>query len=334
MSSLNSIAPEVEKAFPVSVLPQDHALADYPFPEAYLSTRDLDVAVQNVAGLRLPVLILGEPGTGKRSVAIRIHQLSPRSGGSMVEVECAQLSPEQCSFPSLLAAVRSSSKTKIGTVLFREVAKLDLTAQSRLYESLVEYLANTASEFSPGLVFTSSRNLEHEVRAGHFREDFYYQISYLSLRIPPLRHRRQDIAVLVDKFLAKYAALFGRGKPQISQSTLRFLADYAWPGNLRELEDAARTIAAVGDERVAVAALSAQRKAKRHNGKPVTASLREVSRAASRAAERELILKVLSRTQGNRKRAALDLKISYKALLYKLKQIETHEPSQAVEREL
>ena len=107
------------------------------------------------------------------------------------------------------------------------------------------------------------------------------------------------------------------------------------PGNLRELEDAARTIAAIGDDKVAVAALrTTQRTVRRQNGKAPVVSLKEASRAASRAAEKDLILKVLSKTQWNRKKAAEELKISYKALLYKLKQIGMHDPESIAEREV
>jgi two-component system response regulator AtoC len=334
MNSPNSSVQEVEKACPMSILSPNLLPDDVPLPTACSSSRILDMAAQDVAGSKTPVLILGEPGTGKRSLAFRIHQLSPRSDASMLQVECDQLLPERCSIADLVSEARSFSNNRIGTILFFEIAKLDLASQFRLYESLLEYLPEMPGEATPRLIFTSSHNLEHEVRAGRFREDLYYQISYTSLRIPPLRHRRQDISDLLDRFLIKYAALLGRPKPQISQSTVRFLSDYSWPGNISELEDAGRTIAALGDERVAMMAFSAQRKSKRQNGKAETVSLREVSRAASRAAEKDLILKVLSRTQGNRKRAALDLKISYKALLYKLKQIETRQPSPAVDREL
>jgi two-component system response regulator AtoC len=217
------------------------------------------------------------------------------------------------------------------------VAALDAAGQGRLHELLLQHFGRPeqTAGTQPKMIFTSHRNLEHEVRLGRFREDLYYQISGICLRIPPLRHRKDDISLLADRFLAKYAMLLHRPKPALTEPTIRFLAEYSWPGNVRELEDAARTIAAIGDDKVAIAALrSAQRSTRRQNGKTPLVSLKEASRAASRAAEKELILKVLSRTQWNRKRAAEEVKISYKALLYKLKQIGMNDPDSIAEREL
>ena len=149
-------------------------------------------------------------------------------------------------------------------------------------------------------------------------KNLYYLLSGVCLRLPPLRHRREDIPLLIEHFLERYSTLFGRSTPALSHSTSRFLVEYGWPGNVRQLEDAVKTIAAVGDERVAMVALRSSMLAQDSAHTP---SLKEKARAASRQAERELILKVLARTRWNRKRAAEELRISYKALLYKLKQI-------------
>ena len=125
---------------------------------------------------------------------------------------------------------------------------------------------------------------------------------------------------MVSFFLAKYASDFHRPVPALSAQTKQLFADYAWPGNLRELEDAAKAIVVLGDEALAMGGLRALlAKADRGNGDRI--SLKEAAKAASREAEKELILKVLTRTRWNRRRAAQELQISYKALLYKLKQI-------------
>jgi two-component system response regulator AtoC len=252
----------------------------------------------------------------------------------VAEIECADLTPELCKLNLGISVSDSENEPGVATILFHEVANLDAQCQATLYDSLVAQMGVERERVRrPKLIFTSSRNLEQEIRVGRFREDLYYQISGMCLRIPPLRHRKNDIGGLADLFVANYSTLLHRPKPVISEATLRFFAEYHWPGNVRELEDAARTIAAIGDDKVAIAALrSAQRTSKRPNGKPLSVSLKEASRAASRAAEKELILKVLSRTQWNRKRAAEELKISYKALLYKLKQIGMHEPDPVAER--
>jgi two-component system response regulator AtoC len=321
---------------PMAMAPKVPAL-DFQFLGESPAMRALEMAIRDVASSALPVLILGEPGTGKRSLGLKIHQLSPWSNVEVVEVECADLTPEQCTLnPGTGYVMGENRGAGVATILFHEVTNLDAQCQAKLYEALVEQMSvEEQNARRPKLIFTTNRNLEQEIRAGHFREDLYYQISGMCLRIPPLRHRKSDIGNLANRFVANYAALLHRPKPVISESTLRFFAEYYWPGNVRELEDAARTIAAIGDDKVAIAALrSAQRTSKRPNGKPLSVSLKEASRAASRAAEKELILKVLSRTQWNRKRAAEELKISYKALLYKLKQIGMHEPDPIAERGL
>jgi two-component system, NtrC family, response regulator AtoC len=162
--------------------------------------------------------------------------------------------------------------------------------------------------------------MEAEVRAGRFREDLYYRISGVTLRLPPLRQRREDIPQLASFFLAKFAADFDRPVPILSSQTKQLFSDYGWPGNLRELEDVAKAIVILGDEALAMDGLRALLiRPDRTNGDRV--SLKQAAKAASREAEKELILKVLTRTRWNRRRAAQELQISYKALLYKLKQI-------------
>jgi two-component system, NtrC family, response regulator AtoC len=167
----------------------------------------------------------------------------------------------------------------------------------------------------------SARDLERDVRNGIFREDLYYRLSGVCLRIPPLRQRKEDIPELMSFFLARYSEVFHRAAPELSAPTRQLFLDYSWPGNLRELEAAARAIVAVGDESVAMGGLRSTlvRSDNGTNGGRV--SLKDVARAASREAEKELILKALTRTRWNRRRAAQELQISYKALLYKLKQI-------------
>jgi DNA-binding NtrC family response regulator len=171
------------------------------------------------------------------------------------------------------------------------------------------------------LICGSARDLEEEVKAGNLREDLYYRISGVCLRLPPLRQRREDIPVLMEHFLRKYGQDFQRPVPSLSPETQRLFEEYSWPGNVRELENAAKAIVALGDETVAMGGLRAMllRPDLGSNGNRV--SLKQASRAASREAEKEIILRVLTRTRWNRRRAAVELQISYKALLYKLKQM-------------
>ena len=160
-----------------------------------------------------------------------------------------------------------------------------------------------------------------EVRAGNLREDLYYRISGVCLRLPPLRQRREDIAALTEHFLRKYAREFQRPVPALSEETHRLFQEYSWPGNVGELENAAKAIVALGDETIAMGGLRAMLMKPDLGSNGSRVSLKQASRAASREVEKEIILRTLTRTRWNRRRAAQDLQISYKALLYKLKQI-------------
>ena len=173
----------------------------------------------------------------------------------------------------------------------------------------------------PRFICGTSRELEPEVKAGKFREDLYYGISGVCLRMPPLRQRKEDIPVLRDWFIAAAARDFCRAVPVLSPETQNFFLEYNWPGNIRELKDAARAIVALGDETLAMGGLRSLLRRVDRGGNGEKISLKDAARAASREAEREIILQVLTRTRWNRRRAAQELQISYKALLYKMKQI-------------
>ncbi len=272
--------------------------------------RGLEQAIADLADGAAPVLILGEAGVGKRTLAARLHHGSHRRSSGFEEVRCATLQSDFFSGDG-------GPYLERGTIYLNEIAELPAVCQEQLVG-----LCQRMNGHSPGirLMCSSKRQLDEEIRAGRLNADLYYHISGICLRVPPLRHRREDIPALSEHFFSKYGALLGRPDAKMSGTILRFFLDHAWPGNVRELENAVKTIVALGDERMALAALKAcLPQVRSRNGESV--SLKEAARAASRQAERELILKVLSRTRWNRKRAAQELHISYKALLYKLKQI-------------
>jgi two-component system response regulator AtoC len=260
-----------------------------------------------------PVLIRAEAGAGKRTAAERIHQMSIRRKQPFLALDCATLTVE------MLASTVSSSFRR-GTVLLEEVASLTPACQTKLMDVLENGKSLENGTSRARLVFTTARDLEGELAARRFREDLYYRVSGVCLRLPPLRQRREEIPQLVGFYLARYAAELGRRIPKMSAEAERRLKDYAWPGNLHELQDVAKAIVVLGDEALvlgglrALGVLSGGRTGAR-------VSLKEASKAASREAEKELILKALNKTRWNRRRAAQELQISYKALLYKLKQI-------------
>jgi DNA-binding NtrC family response regulator len=155
------------------------------------------------------------------------------------------------------------------------------------------------------------------------REDFYYFVSAVTLQIPPLRCRKSEVLSIADELLAQYSKQFDRPKPVLCKEIIEHLMGYAWPGNLTELQAAIKTFVAIGDQKISLAAIKAAAASGRPNENRRPLLLKEATRASSIQVERQLISEVLVSTGGNRKRAAVDLGISYKALLYKLKQIET-----------
>lgn len=280
------------------------------------SMRAVEVVMVELAQSKVPVLLLAEAGAGKRTIARRIHETSGHHDMEEFRIiGCAGLTPE--------SLVGSNGKTLFspGTVFLQEIGDLNSACQMKLFDALPQLEGNGKQSVPTRLICGSARDLEAEVRSGRFREDLYYRINGVCLRLPPLRQRREDIPSLVNFFLTKYAQDFRRPTPVLSAQTQQLFHDYAWPGNIRELEDAAKAIVALGDESVAMGGLRAMLTKSAASGNGEQVSLKQAARAASREAEKELILKVLTRTRWNRRRAALELQISYKALLYKLKQI-------------
>lgn len=281
------------------------------------SMRGVEAVMREVAQSEVPVLLLAERGAGKKATARRVHDLSRRKGQAFRVVSCATLDSDKFGDAAGRAGLLGE-----GTVFLEEVAELSGEGQAWLLQALTRGNANDGrSQSLSRLICGSARDLEAEVKVGNLREDLYYRISGVCLRLPPLRQRREDIPVLMEHFLEKYGRDFQRPVPALSDETHRLFQEYSWPGNVRELENAAKAIVALGDERVAMGGLRAMLLRPDLGGMGGRVSLKQASRAASREAEKEIILRVLTRTRWNRRRAAEELQISYKALLYKLKQI-------------
>ena len=278
------------------------------------SMRAVAAVIRELALGEVPVLLLAEYGAGKRTIARRIHESSSISKEEFRIVGSATLTPDRFEKDD-------DDLFRRGTIFLEEIGDLSPICQLKMLEMLPKVDENGNRRMQARLICGTVRDLEAEVRSGRFREDLYYRINGVCLRLPPLRQRKEDIADLMNHFLAKYAEDFHRPIPVLSADTRQLFHDYAWPGNIRELEDAAKAIVALGDEAVAMGGLRAMlMKSERTVGEE-RISLKQAARAASREAEKELILKVLTRTRWNRRRAAQQLQISYKALLYKLKQI-------------
>jgi two-component system, NtrC family, response regulator AtoC len=275
------------------------------------SMRAVEAVIGELAHSSVPVLLLGERGAGKRTIARRIHQSSAAAKSGFQNKACCELLPD---------AMKPESFTSSGTLYLDEICDLNSDCQKQLMQLLSKQEGNRSGHAGIRVICGSSGDLESKVRGRSFREDLYYRLSGVCLRIPPLRQRKEDIPQLMTFLLKRYSEEFRRPAPALSLQTQKLLLEYSWPGNLTELSAVARAIVAVGDESVAMNGLRTvlTRSSARLSEKT---SLKEAARAASREAERELILQVLTRTRWNRRRAAQELQISYKALLYKLKQI-------------
>lgn len=320
-------SPKVEDAAPERTL-ESHFFVNALSP----AIRALERIIEEIAPTDIPVLLVGESGTGKEVVALRVHQLSGRRREPFLKLVCTTLAPDLLEEPlhGNGEVGRAQELLSAGTLFLDEISELDAACQPKLLHVLPDGDALPhPGRVRARVISASRRDLEEAVRSGHFREELYYRINGVCLHLPPLRHRREDIPGLTDFFLTKYAAHFGRPQPSLSPETLCQLVDYSWPGNIRQLENVVKKIVALGDEEWAMADFrSPAPERPAGGGVRESLSLKQAARAASREAERELILKTLERTRWNRKRAARALQISYKALLYKLKQIGLEESAE------
>jgi len=290
------------------------------------AVQTLEGVVGEIARTNLPILLVGESGTGKEMFANRVHRLSQNCDGPLARIACASMTPSALVAELGIEATNGGDGVARdhGTVLFDEISDLDAACQ----RTLLCYLPDGDAQGRRGVlkarvISTTSRNLDQEMRAGRFRSELYYRINGVCLRLPALRDRKEDIPALTEFFLTKHAALYGRERQPLSLRTMNAFMSHSWPGNIRELENVVRKIVALGDEQLALADLNPKTAETKQARPPAngTYSLKAAARAASREAERELIMKALARTRWNRKRAAQELQISYKSLLYKLKQI-------------
>ena len=264
-------------------------------------------AIARIAESDCPVLIVGEHGVGKRSISAQIHAQSHRSRGNYTEIPSADADAQ---------IILTAFSTK-GTVYLTEIGDLSLDLQ----ELIISNYFRSGQAPNSRLLCGTSRELVEEIRSSRIREDFYYLISPVTLRISPLRCRKSEILSIADALLTQYSKQFDRPKPVLREEIVEFLMEHTWPENLRELQTAIKTFVAIGDQSISLAALKAAASTAKSNGRRKSLSLKDVTRAASAQIERQLISEVLVATGGNRKRAADELGISYKALLYKLKQV-------------
>jgi two-component system response regulator AtoC len=283
----------------------------------------LNTMIGEIARTEIPVIVLGESGTGKDAYASLIHRLSPNCKLPLKKINCSGVEPSEL-LAQVNESIRSLSNQDFpGTLYLDNIQELDLGCQRVLLSHLPDVDgAGSKNEACPRLISSTSKHLESEIETGRFLRELFFRLNGACLRLPPLRERREDIPNLTDFFLKKHASILKKNPSALNTKAMQTLDGYHWPGNIRELENVIRKIIVFGDVQTA---LNDLRPAKASNLKMSvngkSESLKVASRAASRQAERELIMQALERTRWNRKRAAQELQISYKSLLYKLKEI-------------
>ena len=331
--------------------------------------REVMTMIERVADAEVSVLISGESGVGKEVVARELHRRSVRRARPFVKVNCAALPADLLEselFGHERGAFTGAQATRIGkfefadegTILLDEIAEMPAALQAKLLHVLqdrefTKLGSNRPVSVDVRIIAATNRDLQAMMQAGRFREDLYYRLQVIEIRVPPLRERREEIQSLVEFFLRRYAARYGRPLVRPTASLRSALVNYAWPGNVRELENVVKRFVILQDESLVLADLQRARSNEVAPAVPVqvpadvaaapmpppvaaapvavqdapvdadtngTVKLPELARAAAMTAERDAIQRALDRYHWNRRKAAQLLGVSYKTLLNKMKE--------------
>jgi two-component system response regulator AtoC len=296
--------------------------------------------IEQVAAVRVPVLIRGESGSGKEILAAYLHRLSPWSSAPLVKVNCAAIPGtlleselfgyEKGSFTGAYSSRAGKFESANGgTIVLDEIADIDSGLQAKLLQVLQDGCFSRIGDLEERrvevrIVCITNRDIEAEIQRGSFREDLYYRINVVNVQMPPLRHRLDDLPLLTDYFVQHYAERFNRRPQPVPAAVLDRFRQHQWPGNIRELENYIKRYVILDSSESILSDLEERTRGPMVAGfqlPPVTDfSLKKFSKMASQQAEHYLILEALKNTRWNRKRAAELLGISYRALLYKIKE--------------
>jgi transcriptional regulator with PAS, ATPase and Fis domain len=302
--------------------------------------------IDEIAKTNIPILIKGESGTGKELLAQAVHFNSNRHEKPFIKVNCAAIPKglleselfgfEKGAFTG--AHLRKPGKFELangGTILLNDIGEIDFSIQAKLLQVLQD------GEFSrlggevdvrvdARVITTTKDHLENSMVEGRFREDLFFRINVMSITIPPLRDRKEQIPLFLQYFLDFYKMKYEKSIPPLSSITINAFIDYPWPGNIRELENMIKRIVLFGEEETILQVLNQKKMNDMtsqdwsnqffSNGIKGTGSLclKEIGKKAAEVAEKEIIQSTLQNTYWNRKEAAKLLHISYKALLYKI----------------
>jgi two-component system response regulator AtoC len=296
--------------------------------------------IEQVAAVRVPVLIRGESGSGKEVLAAYLHCLSPWSAAPLVKVNCAAIPGslleselfgyEKGSFTGAYSSRAGKFESANGgTIVLDEIADIDSGLQAKLLQVLQDGCFSRIGDLEERrvevrIICITNRDIEDEIQRGSFREDLYYRINVVNVQMPPLRHRLDDLPLLTDYFLQHYSERFNRRPQPVPAAMLERFRQHQWPGNIRELENYIKRYVILDSAESILSDLEERTRGPMVAGfqlPPVTDfSLKKFSKMASQQAEHYLILEALKTTRWNRKRAAELLGISYRALLYKIKE--------------
>ncbi|HEX5068782.1 MAG TPA: sigma-54 dependent transcriptional regulator [Vicinamibacterales bacterium] len=334
--------------------------------------------VDRIADSDVTVLLRGESGVGKEVIARELHRRSSRRTKPFVKVNCAALPADLLEselFGHEKGSFTGAGATRIGkfefaqhgTILLDEISELPAALQAKLLhvlqdDQITKLGSNRAIDVDVRVIAATNQNLEAMMRAGTFREDLYYRIQVIEVRLPPLRERREEILAFVEFFLIKYAAAYRRPPVKPSDALLRQLVDYAWPGNVRELENMMKRFVVLQDENFIHSELSRLTQDQQAAAAPVApvyappvdpvvppitrrdadgedvdddaevnvgdgVDLQALVKGAVLRLERDAIEQALIRFRWNRRKAASHLRVSYKTLLNKMKECGITDPT-------
>jgi two-component system response regulator AtoC len=297
--------------------------------------------VERAAGLNVPILVLGESGTGKEVLARFIHERSPWNQGPFVKVNCPAIPGtlieselfgfQKGAFTGAHAAKPGRIEMAQGGTLFLdEIAELDSSLQAKLLHVLQDghftrIGDHEEKQLDARVICATNRLLQQEIASGGFRADLFYRINVITITLPSLRDRRDDIPYLVAYLREQFNRRFQRDAAPVSRESLQLLQQRDWPGNIRELENCMARYVILGSEE----AFHSDRDRSADKKPPAISyemneegniPLKRIAQQVTRRMEHDVILKVLQANHWNRRKTAEILKISYRALLYKVRQ--------------
>jgi two-component system response regulator AtoC len=319
--------------------------------------QQLRAQAELLAQADVPVLILGEPGSGKGTVARLIHQRSVYSGFKFLRVNCAEMPADLLEIElfgkengSWNGSAKALGKLEIGqkgTILLDEITQMPLALQSRILKVLQDKRFVRTGDATPvevdvRILAASSDKLDHALAEKRLNTDLYYRLSAFTVNVPPLRHRKEEIKILLRYSMHKVAKYYGLPARDFTLSAMEACLNHSWPGNLKELETFVKRYLIAGDEELirdeaetssgssqrspAPALASAHEEVEAPGAGLIPKSLKSMIQSVRWETERNAIAAALEKTGWNRKAAARLLGVSYRTILYKIEQYEMTAP--------